>query len=141
VTTLRTTLALVVTVACSGYTAHAQSTLPVDFLCGAEASKKGLYGGHPKRSAFIAECIATKSAAKPTAPKPAAPAGPSAKPVAPVPAPTPRPRAPLETAEQRRGKIAFNCGALASRQGLHGGHPARKAFIDDCVRRAPPVKE
>ena len=140
-TALRTVLPLVVAVLCSGHMAHAQSALPADFLCAAEASKKGLYGGHPGRRAYIAECIAAKSAAKPIAPKPAAPVVPSAKPLAPPAAPASRPRAPIESGEQRRAKIAFNCGVAASKKGLSGFNPARKAFIDDCVRRAPPVKE
>lgn len=140
-TTLRITLVVVFAVVGGGYAAHAQSGPTADFLCAAEASKKGFHGAHPNRRAFIAECIATKSAAKPTPPTPTAPTGPTAKPVAPPAQPTPRPRSPVESAEQRRGKIAFNCGAAASNRGLHAGNPARKTFVDDCIRRAPPVKE
>lgn len=139
-TAWRTVLPVVVAVVGGGHMAHAQSALPTDFLCGAEATKKGLHAAHPKRRAYIAECIATKNAAKPTAPAPV-PSGPTAKPVTPPAPPAAGVRAPIASAEQRRGRIAFNCGALASKQGLHGGHPRRKAFVDDCIRRAPPVKD
>lgn len=139
--TFLATLGVVCAVLVGTQTAHAQSAPSADFLCAAEASKKGLFGGHPDRRAYIATCVATRNAAKPTAPKPVAPTGPSAKPVAPPSAPPQRPRALIETAEQRRAKIVFNCGVAASRKGLNGFNPARAAFIDDCVRRSPPVKE